>query len=139
MLSLRMIIFAGIAGICLWGLFSLLDNLREPGLIRTAQGIAVKGCASLDEHPDAAKLCPAFLCQKALVDRKLARVEDRIEIAQDTGVGAQRTLTGRFVDDERRFTCLIAGVTVTKAEVTGATLDGRADADQAARPHSIQQ
>ena len=30
MLSLRMIIVAGIAGICLWGLFNLLDNLKEP-------------------------------------------------------------------------------------------------------------
>lgn len=139
MLSLRMIIFAGISGICLWGLFSLLDNLREPGLLRTPQGIAVKGCEALDAHKDAPRLCPGFLCQKALVDRKLARVEDRLEITGTTGSSTERTVAGRFLDDGRRFTCIVAGAIVTKADVTRAPLDDRGDADQAARPDFTQQ
>jgi hypothetical protein len=115
MLSLRMIIFAGIAGICLWGLFSLLDTLKEPALLRTAQGIAVKGCGTLDEHDAAPKLCPAFLCQKALVDRKIVTLEDRVEIIGDTTDGADRVIAGRLVDKPVEFECVVRGVTVTQA------------------------
>src|SRR5688572_21706402 len=105
MLSLRMIIFAGIAGICLWGLFSLLDSLQEPGLLRTTKGIAVKGCATLDEHEAAPKLCPSFLCQKALVDRKVVTLEDRVEVTADMTDGADRVITGRLVDKPAEFEC----------------------------------
>ena len=38
MLSLRLAIFAASVGIALWALFSLLDNLREPELLRSDKG-----------------------------------------------------------------------------------------------------
>ena len=115
MLSIRMIVFAGIAGICLWGLFTLLENLKEPALLRTTKGIAIKGCVSLDDHEDGPTLCPSFLCQKALVDRKLVRLEDRVEITSDVPEGADRLVVGRLVGTTREFECVVQGVTVTDA------------------------
>ena len=115
MLSLRMMIFAGIAGICLWGLSSLLDSLQEPALLRTTKGVAVKGCGTLDDHDDAPKLCPSLLCQKALVDRKLAALDDRVEITADTTDGADRVISGRLVSRAAKFECVVRGVTVIDA------------------------
>ena len=115
MLSIRMIVFAGIAGICLWGLFTLLDNLKEPALLRTAQGIAVKGCSTLDAHADAPKRCPGFLCQKALVDRRLMTLEDRVEITLESTQGADRIIAGTLVGKGQPFECVVRDVTVTKA------------------------
>lgn len=117
MLSLRMIIFAGIAGICLWGLSSLLDNLKEPALLRTTKGVAVKGCGTLDAHEDAPRLCPAFLCQKALVDRKLAAVEDSVVVTAETQRGPARLIEGRIGVKSQEFQCEVTGVTVTKLEL----------------------
>lgn len=110
-----MIVFAGAAGICLWGLVALLDSLQEPGLLRTTKGLAVKGCSSLDEHEDAPKRCPAFLCQKALFDRKLMTLDDRAEITSDVAEGLDRIISGQFVGKPQRFQCLVQGVTVAKA------------------------
>ena len=116
-----MIIVAGVAGICLWGLFSLLDNLKEPGLLRTTKGIAVKGCSSLDGHADAPKLCPSLLCQKALVDRKLVKLDDPIEIANDATDGASRVITAVISGTTQQFECVVDGVTVTQAASLEAT------------------
>jgi hypothetical protein len=121
MLSLRMIVFAGVAGICLWGLASLLENLNEPALLRTTKGIAVKGCSRLDAHEDAPRLCPSFLCQKTLVDRKLASLEDRVEITRDAAEGANRIVAGRFVGTGREFECVVSGVTVADARILEST------------------
>jgi hypothetical protein len=107
-----MIVFAGIAGICLWGLFSLLDNLKEPGLLRTAKGVVVKGCDTLDAHEDAPKLCPSFLCQKALVDRKLLAADARVEITRDSTEDANRIIEGHVVGTEQAFECVVSGVKV---------------------------
>ena len=112
-----MIIFAGIGGICLWGLFSLVENLKEPALLRTTKGVAVKGCATLDAHEDAPKLCPAFLCQKALVDRKLATPENKAEITADEAQGADRLIQGRLIETNEQFECVVAGVVVRTAEL----------------------
>jgi hypothetical protein len=117
MLSLRMIIAAGIAGICLWGLFLLLDNLKEPALLRSSGGIVVKGCTSLDSHEDAPRLCPSFLCQKALVDRKLATLGTRAEITRDIADGTLRILEGRLIDTNEEFACVVEGVTVRSVEL----------------------
>jgi hypothetical protein len=117
MLSLRLAVAAGIAGICLWGLFQLLDNLKEPALLRSSQGIAVKGCSSLDAHADAPRLCPSFLCQKALVDRKLAVVATPVEITSDDTDGALRILEGRLADTDETFECIVEGVAVRSVEI----------------------
>ena len=121
MLSIRMIVFAGIGGICLWGLFSLLENLKEPALLRTTKGVAVKGCADLSAHADAPKLCPGYLCQKALFDRKLAAADNKAEITSDTSEGQDRVIEGRLQNTNETFQCVVNGVTVRTAELTPAS------------------
>jgi hypothetical protein len=116
-----MMIFAGIAGICLYGLSTLLDSLKEPALLRTQSGIAVKGCGSLDTHKDSPRLCPPLLCQKALVDRKLVDLQDKVEIATDSLEGGERVITGRIQGKDTYFSCLVAGLSVKTAELMTAT------------------
>jgi hypothetical protein len=117
MLSLRMIIVAGIAGICLWGLFQLLDNLKKPGLLRTTQSVAVKGCGSLDDHKDAAKLCPQFLCQKALIDKKLVPLDAQFTMSIDETSEGQRIVGGHVANTGQAFECTVAGLKVMDAQL----------------------
>jgi hypothetical protein len=117
MLSLRMMIFAGIAGICLWGLSMLLDSLKEPALLRTQKGIAVKGCGSLDTHKDSPRLCPPLLCQKALVDRKLVGLQDGVEITKDIEIDGARLVAGLFEGKGQHFACEVDGLTVKRLEL----------------------
>lgn len=116
MLTLRMIIFAGIAGIAFWGLFQLLDNLREPGLLRTTKAVAVKGCASLDDHEDAPRLCPQFLCQKALIDRKLVPLDARFTVAADDTRDGHRVISGQTATGQA-FECIVEGLIVQDAKL----------------------
>jgi type III secretory pathway component EscS len=117
MLSLRMVIVAGIAGICLWGLFQLLDNLKEPGLLRTTKSVAVKGCSSLNDHKDAARLCPQFLCQKALIDKKLVSLDAQLTISIDETSEGQRVIGGNVSSTGQAFECNVAGLKVTDARL----------------------
>ena len=117
MLSLRMLIVAGLAGIAFWGLFQLLDNLKEPGLLRTSKAAAVKGCGSLDEHKDAARLCPQFLCQKALIDRKLAALDSRFEMIASEGPYPERVVRGTIVGTGQSFECTLSELKVTDARI----------------------
>lgn len=112
-----MIIFAGIGSICLWGLFSLLDNLKEPGLLRTEKGVIVKGCGTLDAHDEAPRLCPQFLCQKALVDRKLAAITDAVQITADETEGAVRLIEGHLPAKQQSFMCEVRDVQVLSIEL----------------------
>lgn len=116
MLAVRMIIFAGIAGIAFWGLFQLLDNLREPALLRTTKAVAVKGCASLDEHEDAPRLCPQYLCQKALIDRKLVPLEARFVISTDDSREGRRVINGDVATGQA-FECVVEGLMVKDARL----------------------
>jgi hypothetical protein len=117
MLSLRMIIVAGLAGICFWGLFQLLDNLREPGLLRTTKAVAVKGCASLDDHEDAARLCPQYLCQKALIDRKLVALDAKFAMDTDDTREDQRVIRGTLLSTGQAFACSVTGLQITDAKL----------------------
>ncbi len=117
MLSLRMIIVAGLAGICFWGLFQLLDNLREPGLLRTTKAVAVKGCASLDDHKDAARLCPQYLCQKALIDRKLVALDAQFAMDTDDTREDQRVIRGTLPSTGQAFECSVTGLKVSDAKL----------------------
>jgi hypothetical protein len=121
MLSLRMIIVAGIAGICFWGLFQLLDNLKEPALLRSTKAAAVKGCASLEDHKDAARLCPQFLCQKALIDRKLVALDSQFAMNVDATRNGSRIVGGTVVSTGQAFECSVAGVKVTQAQLIDAS------------------
>jgi hypothetical protein len=112
-----MIIVAGLAGICFWGLFQLLDNLREPALLRTAKAVAVKGCSSTDDHRDAARLCPQFVCEKALIDKKLASMDAQFTISRDETNGAQRVIGGTVTGTGQAFECNVAGLKVIDARL----------------------
>ena len=117
MLSLRMVIVAGIAGICFWGLFQLLNNLREPGLLRTTKAVAVKGCGSLDDHKDAPRFCPQYICEKALIDRKLVALDAQFTITRDEAVDSERVVEGTIANTGQAFECKLAGLKLLKAEL----------------------
>jgi hypothetical protein len=82
MLSFRMILFCGLAGICLWGLFDLLENLKQPELLRSSKAILVKGCEPVPAD-EAGKLCPQLYCQKALLETKAVPLRSRFSITVD--------------------------------------------------------
>jgi hypothetical protein len=128
-LSLRLVLFSLLAGLCLWGLFALLGNLNEPELLRSPKAVVVKGCDSI-ESDDARRLCPHLLCQKAVLDAKRVAWSSRFEVTVDrTHAGAQLIGgTARAADaSEARFACVLHDSKVVAAQqVTEATLDGLA-------------
>ena len=88
MLPVRLGVVTAIAALCLWGLFSLLDSLQEPGLLRSDKAVVVKGCDTL-ESDQARRECPALLCEKALIDAHRVPLSARFQISvnrEDEGV-----------------------------------------------------
>lgn len=79
MLALRFALFASLGAIALWGLFSLLDNLKEPELLRSPRATVLKGCES-PESPEVQTKCAALRCQKALLDTKAVPRSTRFQI-----------------------------------------------------------
>lgn len=93
MLSLRLAIFAALFGIALWGLFSLLGNLREPQLLRSDKAIVVKGCDPL-ESAQAQTLCPQLFCQKFLLDGRRVPLRSVFKVTVDTRAGNEHLIGG---------------------------------------------
>jgi len=122
MLSLRMILFCGLAGICLWGLFDLLDNLKQPELLRSTKAVLVKGCEPTPPD-EAGKLCPQLYCQKAILDAKAVPLRSRFNVTVDkTQVGSMPGTAGTHLvagrarlgdGSEQSFACLLDGYKVT--------------------------
>src|SRR5687767_14281880 len=110
MLSIRLAVFTAIAAVCLWGLFSLLDTLREPGLLRTAKAVVVKGC----DTPEAQTLerCAQLRCQKNLLDQKRAPLRTDFEMQRVAG-----WIGGRAVDPRSQT---LLGYFACKQDVAGA-------------------
>ena len=123
MLSLRLVIFAAISGIALWGLFSLLDNLREPELLRTAKVIVVKGCEPM-ESAQARQLCPQLFCQKFLLEGRRLPLRSMFKVTVDTTAGSEHLIGGIVqngaADSDQRFACILRDQKVTSGEI----LDG---------------
>ncbi len=124
MLSLRVVIFSAILGIALWGLFSLLDALSEPELLRSEKAVVVKGCDPI-ESSAAVRLCPQLFCQKFLLDERLLPHRASFQITVDTKSQAEHLVGGR-VDGSaggEHFACVlrdnkvIAGRLVDPAEL----------------------
>ena len=111
MLSFRMILFCGVAGFCLWGLFNLLDNLKQPELLRTAKVVVVKGCDST-ASAEAMQSCPPLYCQKALLESKAVPLKTRFTVTLDKSDAKTRVIGGS-VSDGRSFACLADGNKVT--------------------------
>ena len=123
MLSHRLVIFAAISGIALWGLFSLLDNLREPELLRTAKVIVVKGCEPM-ESAQARQLCPQLFCQKFLLEGRRLPLRSMFKVTVDTTAGSEHLIGGIVqngaADSDQRFACILRDQKVTSGEI----LDG---------------
>ncbi len=94
MLALRFALFASLGAIALWGLFSLLDNLKEPELLRSARATVLKGCES-PESPEVVAKCAALRCQKALLDTKAVPLSTRFQIDDERVAGELRLVTGQ--------------------------------------------
>lgn len=120
MFALRFALVASLAAVCLWGLFSLLDNLREPELLRSPKAVVVKGCNPI-ETPDAARACPQLFCQKALLDAKLVPLRSRFRITTERQAGARRLIAGTIDADTAaeavHFACSTEGTRVLAARL----------------------
>ena len=130
MLSLRLVIFAAISGIALWGLFSLLDNLREPELLRSAKVILVKGCDPM-ESAQARQLCPQLYCQKFLLEGRSLPLRSVFKVTVDTTAGSEHLIGGVVqtgaADSDQRFACILRDQKVTSGQlVDGAHLEALA-------------
>lgn len=124
MLSLRLVIFTALSGIALWGLFSLLHNLREPELLRGTKVIVVKGCEPM-ESAQARQLCPQLFCQKFLLDGRRVPLRSVFKVTVDTSAGNEH-LIGGFVqtgaaDSDQRFVCLLRDNKVTAGQLVDGT------------------
>ena len=110
MLSLRLVIFAALSGIALWGLFSLLDNLREPELLRSAKAVVVKGCDPI-ETAQAQQVCPQLFCQKFLLEKRGLPLRSVFNVTVDTESGNEQLIGGIVqsgsADTAQRFACLL--------------------------------
>ena len=131
MLSLRFAIFAALSGIALWGLFALLDNLREPELLRSTKTVLVKGCDPI-ESPEAQRLCPQLFCQKFLLEGRGLPLRSVFKVTVDTRAGNEHLIggivqTGATADSDRRFACLLRDHKVADGRIVdGAHLDALA-------------
>ena len=133
MLSLRLVIFAALFGIALWGLFSLLDTLREPQLLRTEKMIVVKGCDPM-ETAQARQLCPQLFCQKFLLDGHSLPLRSVFEVTVDTSAGSEHLIGGVVrtgaAGSDQRFACILRDQKVT----AGQLVDGERLEALAAQP-----
>jgi hypothetical protein len=122
-LSLRLAIFAALFGIALWGLFSLLGNLREPQLLRSEKAIIVKGCETM-ESEQARNLCPQLFCQKFLLDARSVPPRSVFKVTVDTRAGSEHLIGGvvqsRAADSDQRFACVLRGHKVTDGQLVDA-------------------
>jgi hypothetical protein len=119
-LSLRLITFAILSGIALWGLFSLLDNLHEPELLRSAKAIVVKGCDPM-ESAQARQLCPQLFCQKYLLEGRGLPLRSVFKVTVDTRAGGEHLIGGLVqagsADKDQRFACILHNQQVTAGQV----------------------
>jgi hypothetical protein len=126
-LSLRLVIFAALFGVALWGLFSLLDNLREPELLRSTKAVVVKGCDPI-ESAHAQQVCPQLFCQKFLLEKRGLPLRSVFNVTVNAKAGSERLIGGVVktgaADSDQRFACLLRGHKVADGQlVEGAHLE----------------
>jgi len=126
-LSLRLIIFAALSGIALWGLFSLLDNLREPELLRSTKALVVKGCDPI-ESTQAQQVCPQLFCQKFLLEKRDLPLRSVFNVTVDTKAGNEHLIGGIVqtgsADTDQRFACLLRDQKIADGQIVeGAHLE----------------
>jgi hypothetical protein len=129
-LPLRLIIFGALFGIALWGLFSLLENLREPELLRSTKAIVVKGCDPI-ESAQAQQVCPQLFCQKFLLDKRGLPLRSVFNVTVDTRADNEHLIGGIVqtgsADTDRSFACLLRDHKIADGQIVeGAHLEALA-------------
>jgi hypothetical protein len=129
-LSLRLVIFAALSGIALWGLFSLLDALREPELLRSTKAIVVKGCDPI-ESAQAQQVCPQLFCQKFLLEKRGLPLRSVFNVTVDAKSDGEQLIGGVVqtgsADTDQRFACLLRADKVADGQIVeGAHLEALA-------------
>ncbi|HET9445055.1 MAG TPA: hypothetical protein VFO35_02295 [Steroidobacteraceae bacterium] len=127
MLPLRLAIFAALSGIALWGLFSLLDTLREPELLRSTKAVVIKGCDPI-ESAQAQQVCPRLFCQKFLLEKRGLPLRSVFSVTVDAKAGSEQLIGGVVktgsADSDQRFACLLRGQKVADGRIVeGAHLE----------------
>jgi hypothetical protein len=126
MLNLRSALVLTAAALCLWGLFSLLSSLKEPGLLRSRKAAVVKGCEVMDSA-DTRRICQPLFCQKALIDAKLAAWDASFTAREQRTSAADArfvVITGTLADTAhvtpQPFGCLLEGHAIRALELMNA-------------------
>ena len=127
MLPLRLVIFAGLCGIALWGLFSLRENLRDPELLRSPTAVVVKGCDPL-ESAQAEQVGPQLFCQKFLLEKRGLPLRSVFNVTVDTKAGNEHLIGGIVqtgsADTDQRFACLLRDQKIADGQIVeGAHLE----------------
>lgn len=123
MLSLRLVIFTGLLGLALWGLFSLLDTLSEPELLRSENVVVVKGCDPI-ESQQAVRLCPQLFCQKFLLDAQLLPHRSSFQVTVDTMSQVDHLVGGVVASQsasDQHFACVLRDNKVTAGRLVDPT------------------
>jgi hypothetical protein len=129
-LPLRLIIVGALFGIALWGLFSLLENLREPELLRSTKAIVVKGCDPI-ESAQARQICPQLVCQKFLLEKRGLPLRSVFNVTVDTRADNEHLIGGIVqtgsADTDQRFACLLRDHKIADGQIVeGAHLEALA-------------
>jgi hypothetical protein len=118
-LALRFALVGSLGAIALWGLFSLLDNLKEPELLRSDRAVVLKGCDPM-ETQEARQRCPGLRCQKALLDAKLVPLRATLEVQDERVSASERLVVGSVSSASQplqEFACLLEGDQVTSVQL----------------------
>lgn len=122
MLTFRFVMVTTAASICLWGLFSLLDALSDPGTLRAESNSEIRGCELLDNDESRA-VCPQLFCQRAVIDTKQVSYKSRFAVTVDKEDGTVRLIGGDVsdkapTDPTSSFACLVKGTRIVAVRVT---------------------
>ena len=119
MLALRFALVGSLGAIALWGLFSLLDNLKEPELLRSERALVLKGCDPM-ETQEAKQRCPGLRCQKALLEAKLVPLRATLEVQDERVSANDRLVIGSAILESQpaqEFACVLGGDRVRSVQL----------------------
>lgn len=122
MLALRFALVGSLGAIALWGLFSLLDNLKEPELLRSERAVVLKGCDPM-ETQEAKQRCPGLRCQAALLETKLVPLRTTFEVQDERTAASERLVVGSVISASQAlqgFACVLEGDQVTSVQLLSA-------------------
>lgn len=122
MLSFRFVMLTTAASVCLWGLFSLLDALGDPGTLRAEPNTQIRGCELLDNDESRA-VCPQLFCQRAVIQTKQVSYKSRFAVTVDREEGGKRLIGGNVsnkapTDPSAAFICVLENTRIVAVKVT---------------------